>query len=83
MIELIHFWKQKNQQGWRKRDRIEGTAGKSSGVFSTDAMGAMATVILRKRLIAPAVSARNGKILLALGTRNIKILNTPLYDSQA
>ena len=49
-----------------------------SGVFSTGAMGAMAPVILRKRLIAPAVSTRNGKILLTLGTRNIKILNTPL-----
>ena len=54
----------------------------SSGVFSTGAMGAMAPVILRKRLIAPAVSTRNGKILLTLGTRNIKILNTPLnYES--
>ena len=31
----------------------------SSGVFSTGAMGAMATVILRKRLIAPAVSTRS------------------------
>ena len=41
-------------------------------------MGAMAPVILRKRLIAPAVSTRNGKILLTLGTRNIKILNTLL-----
>ena len=50
----------------------------SSGVFSTGAMGAMAPVILRKRLIAPAVSTRNGKILLTLGTRNIKILNTPM-----
>ena len=49
-----------------------------SGVFITGAMGAMAPVILRKRLIAPAVSTRNGKILLTLGTRNIKILNTPL-----
>ena len=49
-----------------------------SGVFSTGAMGAMAPVILRKRLIAPAVSTRNGKILLTLGTRNIKILNTPI-----
>ena len=49
-----------------------------SGVFSTGAMGAMAPVILRKRLIAPAVSTRNGKILLTLGTRNIKILNTLL-----
>ena len=38
------------------------------------AMGAMAPVILRKRLIAPEVSTRNGKILLTLGTRNIKIL---------
>ena len=43
-------------------------------------MGAMAPVILRKRLIAPAVSTRNGKILLTLGTRNIKILNTPLFS---
>ena len=50
----------------------------SSGVFSTSATGAMAPVILRKRLIAPAVSTRNGKILLTLGTRNFKILNTPL-----
>ena len=50
----------------------------SSGVFSTCATGAMAPVILRKRLIAPAVSNHNGKILLTLGTRNIKILNTPL-----
>ena len=50
----------------------------NSGVFSTGAMGAMAPVILRKRLIAPAVSTRNGKILLTLGTRNIKILNTLL-----
>ena len=41
-------------------------------------MGAMAPVILRKRLITPAVSTRNGKILLTLGTRNLKILNTPL-----
>ena len=49
-----------------------------SGVFSAGAMGAMAPVILRKRLIAPAVSIRNGKILLTLGIRNIKILNTPL-----
>ena len=49
-----------------------------SRVFSTGAMGAMAPVILRKRLIAPAVSTRNGKILLTLGTRNFKILNTPL-----
>ena len=47
-----------------------------SGVFSTGATGAMAPVILKKRLIAPAVSNRNGKILLTLGTRNIKILNT-------
>ena len=47
-----------------------------SGVFSTGATGAMAPIILRKRLIAPAVSNRNGKILLTLGTRNIKILNT-------
>ena len=38
----------------------------------------MAPVILRKRLIAPAVSNRNGKILLKLDTRNIKILNTLL-----
>ena len=38
-----------------------GEANKISGVFST---GAMAPVILRKRLIAPAVSNRNGKILL-------------------
>ena len=53
---------------------------KSSGVFSTGAMGAMAPVILRKRLIAPAFSTRNGKILLTLGTRNIKILNTPLVS---
>jgi hypothetical protein len=53
-----------------------------SGVFSTGAMGAMAPVILRKRLIAPAVSTRNGKILLTLGTRNIKILNTPLFLHQ-
>ena len=50
----------------------------NSGVFSTGAMGAMAPVILRKRLMAPAVSTRKGKILLTLGTRNIKILNTPL-----
>ena len=53
-----------------------------SGVFSTGATGAtgaMASVILRKGLIAPAVSNRNGKILLTLGTRNIKILNTPLH----
>ena len=50
-----------------------------SGVFSTGATGAMAPVILRKRLIAPAVSTRNGKILLTLGTRNFKILNTPLH----
>ena len=49
-----------------------------SGVFSTGAMGAMAPVILRKRLIAPAVSTRTGKILLTLSTLNIKILNTPL-----
>ena len=42
------------------------------------ATGAMAPVILRKRLIAPAVSTRNGKILLTLGTRDFKILNTPL-----
>ena len=49
-----------------------------SGVFSTGATGAMAPIILRKRLIAPAVSNRNGKILLTLGTRNIKILNTLL-----
>ena len=49
-----------------------------SGVFSTGATGAMASVILRKGLIAPAVSNRNGKILLTLGTRNIKILNTLL-----
>ena len=49
-----------------------------SGVFSTGATGAIAPVILRKRLIAPAVSTRNGKILLTLSTRNIKILNTPL-----
>ena len=44
-------------------------------------MGAMAPVILRKRLMAPAVSTRNGKILLTLGTRNIKILNTLLHSS--
>ena len=50
-----------------------------SGVFSTGATGAIAPVILRKRLIAPTVSTRNGKILLALSTLNIKILNTPLY----
>ena len=49
-----------------------------SGVFSTGATGAIAPVILRKRLIAPAVSTRNGKILLKLSTLNIKILNTPL-----
>ena len=49
-----------------------------SGVFSTGATGAIAPVILRKRLIAPAVSTRNGKILLTLSTLNIKILNTPL-----
>ena len=49
-----------------------------SGVFSTGAMGAMAPVISRKRLIAPAVSNHNGKILLTLGTCNFKILNTPL-----
>ena len=49
-----------------------------SGVFGMGATGAMAPVILRKRLIAPAVSNRNGKILLTLGTRNIKILNTLL-----
>ena len=49
-----------------------------SGVFSTGATGAMAPVILRKRVIAPAVSTRNGKILLTLSTRNIKFLNTPL-----
>ena len=53
-----------------------------SGVFSMGAMGAMAPVILRKRLIAPAVSTRNGKILLTLGTRNIKILNMPLNSSE-
>ena len=41
-------------------------------------MGAMAPVILRKRLIAPAVSTRNGKILVTLSTINIKILKTPL-----
>ena len=50
-----------------------------SGVFSMGATGAMAPVILRKRLIAPTVSTRNGKILLTLGTRTFKILNTPLY----
>ena len=50
----------------------------NSGVFSTGATGAIAPVILIKRLIAPAVSTRNGKILLTLSTRNIKILNTPL-----
>ena len=49
-----------------------------SGVFSTGATGAIAPVILRKRLIEPAVSTRNGKILLTLSTLNIKILNTPL-----
>ena len=49
-----------------------------SGVFSTGATGAIAPVILRKRLIAPAVSTRNGKTLLTLSTLNIKILNTPL-----
>ena len=54
------------------------TFNAESGVFSTGAMGAMAPVILRKRLIAPAVSTGNGKILLTLGTCNIKILNTPL-----
>ena len=43
-------------------------------------MGAMAPVILRKRLIAPAVSARNGKILLTLSTRNLKILTTLLFN---
>ena len=53
----------------------------NSGVFSTGATGAMAPVILRKRLIAPAVSNRNGKFLLTLGTRNIKILNTLLIWS--
>ena len=51
-----------------------------SGVFNTGATGAIAPVILRKRLIAPAVSNRNGKILLTLGTRNIKILNTLLWN---
>ena len=40
----------------------------------------MAPVMLRKILIAPAVSNRNGKILLTLGTRNVKILNTLLYN---
>ena len=54
-----------------------------SGVFSTGATGAMAPVILRKRLIAPAVSNRNGKILLTLGTRNIKILNTLLHREKS
>jgi hypothetical protein len=54
----------------------------SSGVFSTGATGAMAPVILRKRLIAPAVSNRNGKILLTHGTRNIKTLNTLLQWHQ-
>ena len=49
-----------------------------SGVFSTGATGAIAPVILRKRLIAPAVSTHNGKILLTLSTLNIKILKTPL-----
>ena len=53
----------------------------SSGVFSTGATGAIAPVILRKRLIAPAVSTRNGKILLTLSTLNIKILNTPLLNA--
>ena len=53
----------------------------NSGVFSTGATGAMAPVILRKRLIAPAVSNRNGKIILTLGTRNIKILNTLLVPN--
>ena len=55
--------------------QIVATPILDSGVFSE---GAMAPVILRKRLIAPAVSTRNGKILLTLGTRNIKILNTLL-----
>ena len=53
-----------------------------SGVFSTGATGAMAPVILRKRLIAPAVSNHNGKILSTLGTRNIKILNTLLSNKE-
>ena len=62
--------------------RFHGFTNKCSGVFSTGAMGAMAPVILRKRLIAPAVSNRNGKILLTLGTRTIKILNTLLSKVQ-
>ena len=49
-----------------------------SGVFSTGATGAIAPVILRKWLIAPAPSTRNGKILLILSSRNIEVLNTPL-----
>ena len=46
------------------------------GVFSTGATGAIAPVILRKRLIAPAVSTRNGTRLkrLILGSRT-KIIN--------
>ena len=44
-------------------------------------MGAMAPVILRKRLIAPAVSNCNGKFLLTLGTHNIKIINTLLLKA--
>ena len=51
------------QPEWARADFI-------SGVFST---GATAPVILRKRLIAPAVSTHNGKILLTLSTLNIKI----------
>ena len=66
---------------WQSK-QIIGDQTFDSGVFSTGAMGAMAPVILRKRLIAPAVSTRNGKILLTLGTRNIKILNTLLKVRQ-
>ena len=44
------------------------------------ATGAIAPVILRKRLIAPAVSTRNGKIISTLSIRNIKILNTPVSE---
>ena len=49
------------------------------GIFSMDAMGALAPAIFGHLLLSARVSTRNGKILLSLSTRNIKILNTPLH----